>query len=222
MAVIYGHTGRVIYTDNSDLPARLSNRGSLMTMPEAADYEDAVEGGGVFVSTDKAAAVIGTAIPIYSSVTPVGDVLWNPAGSGVDLIPVSYHIEQVSGNPVVTPVFLMARAGAGSEIATGAVFSAFAKTTPANAFFGKGKPSKVYSSNLGTCTLTTAGAIGDVLYNLFGLPAVTAQAIAFTQLDYDFKGRLRFPPGSVVWVAGTVASVALYQKTWVWKEVPAA
>lgn len=221
MAILYGHTGRVIYSDGADVPARLSNRGSLMTMPEASDYEDSVEGGRVFISTDKAAAVIGTAIPIYSSVTPVGDVLWNPAGSGVDLIPVSYHIEAVSGAPVVTPVFLMARAGAGAEIATAATFSAFAKTTPANAFFGQGKPSKVFSSNVGTCTLTTAGAIGDVHYSIFGLIAGATPLNVFPS-NHEFNGKLRFPPGSVIWVAGTVASVALYQKTWVWKEVPAA
>lgn len=220
MALLYGHTGRVIYTDGVDAPARLSNEGALMVAEQRGKYYDAVMRGNMFISTDQAAAAAGTAIPIFTSVTPVGDVLWNPAGSGFNMVLVSYHIEQVSGNPVVTPIFLMRVSGAGSEIATGAVFSAFAKTTPVNCLVGKGNSSKTFSSNVGTCTLTTAGAIAGVFYNMFGLPAITANAIAFNQLHHEFDGKVILPPGTVCYAAGTVASVALYQKTWVWEEVP--
>lgn len=220
MALLYGHTGRVLYSDGIDVPARLTKEGGLAVVDLHGKYADASDSGNLFLSSDQAAAAIGTAIPIYTSVTPVGDVLWNPAGSGVKMRLVSYHIAQVSGNPVVTPVYLMVRTGVGAEIATGAVFSAFAKTTPRNGNPGGGNASKTFSSNLGTCTLTTAGAITDFLLNMFGLPAITAQAIAFTSLNFDFDGKVSLLPGTAAWCAGTVASVAVYAKTWVWEECP--
>lgn len=220
MAVLYGHTGRVLYNDGVDAPARLSRHGALFTQDVGGKYADAVDDGRVFISADRTAALAGVAIPVYTSVTPVGNVIWNPAGSGVKIRPISFSIAQVSGNPVVTPIVLMHRLGAGSEIATGAVFTAFAKTTPVNALVGAGQASKVFSSNVGTCTLTAGGVIGDVLYDMFGLPAITAQAIAFTQLTEHFDGRMAFMPGTVIWVVGTAASVALYRQTWIWEEVP--
>ena len=179
-------------------------------------HSDALK-GRVFSQTT---TPLGVAIPIYTSVTPLGNALWNPAGSGVDVELINYNASRVSGVEAFGAIGLMARKVAQSAIATGSQITAFAETTPVNGMIGGGQASRVKSSNAGTCTIT-AGVAAEYVRNLFAmLPVIDTTAAESPLKEVDFDGTVIVEPGVLVWVAATVASVALFAQTLTWKELP--
>ena len=171
---------------------------------------------------------LGEDIPIYTSVTPVGNVLWNPAGSGVKVVLVKYQAARASGTAAVFSAGLMARNGCGSVIGTGQQITAFAETTPINgqlglvnsiAGSGGGPTSRVKSSRAGTCTIT-AGVAAEWVETLGGT-GIEADATTngISLINHDFDGRIEVYPGTLVWVAATLASVANYAQTLSWYEI---
>ena len=181
-------------------------------------YYQAAKEGRVYHS---ATTPLGLAIPIYTSVTPLGNVLWNPQGSGVNAVLISYNAARVSGVEAFGTVGLIYRKISQSNLATAAPFSAFAETTPVNGLMGGGVPSACKSSNAGTCTLTAASAAGDFIRNFFGmLPVIDTSAVESPVKEITFDGTLILPPGGVIYVAASVASVALFAQDWTWEEVP--
>ena len=179
-------------------------------------HSDALK-GRVFSQTT---TPLGVAIPIYTSVTPLGNALWNPAGSGVNVELINYNASRVSGVEAFGAIGLMARKVAQSAIATGSQITAFAETTPVNGMIGGGLASRVKSSNAGTCTIT-AGVAAEYVRNLFAmLPVIDTTAAESPLKEVDFDGTVIVEPGVLVWVAATVASVALFAQTLTWKEIP--
>jgi len=179
-------------------------------------YQDA-KAGRVFSQTT---TPLGLAIPIYTSTAPIGNVLWNPTGSGVNVELINYNAARVSGVTVKSAAGLMSRKVAQSAIATGAQITAFAEVTPINGLLGSGEVSKVKSSNAGTVTIT-AGVAAEYIRNLFSIqPTVDATAVDEVVREFDFDGTIIVPPGVIIWVASVVATVALYAQTLTWKETP--
>lgn len=161
---------------------------------------------------------LGLAIPIYTATAPVGNVLWNPQGSGVLVELISYTAAHASGTPAIFCPGAMVR----QDTAAGtSIFSAFAKTTADNGYAFGGNNSKINVSNAGTVT-STAGAAGDFkrMFALAGNAVTDATAVSQPSVHHDFQGSLILPPGTVFYVAATLASVALYGQTVVWKEIP--
>lgn len=179
-------------------------------------YEQAI--GGLMFS--QAVTPLGLAIPIYTSVTPLGNVIWNTSANK-NVVLTYVDLAYASGTAALASIGLMTRAGMGNAIATAAPFSAFASTTPKNALIGGGQASNVLSSNAGTVTLTTAGAATDWTRTIatINLEAATGTAHATQIAHYDFEGSVVLPPGSACWLAATVASVALYASSIAWYEV---
>lgn len=172
---------------------------------------------------------LGLAIPIYTATALVGGMpIWNPAGSGVKVVPLKYVAGRASGTAAFFAVGLMARNGMGSVIATGAQCTAFAETTPVNgklslvngiAGGGGGVTSAVKSSNAGTVTVTAAVAAEWI--QTLGATGVEADATTngISLIDYDFDGIFEVYPGTMVWIGATKASVALYAQTLTWTEI---
>lgn len=174
----------------------------------------------------------GLALPKYDA-TGIGATgvnalpLWNPPGSGVYVELCSLDINYGSGTADYGAVGLMALPLA--AVATGALCTALAQTTPVNGFLGGGNLSKVASNNgAGTCTVTagTTGApsatapgwvrsIAD-----FNLEAQTGTAHQTGIHKYDFDGTILVPPGWMIYFAASKASVALYATSLIWKEIP--
>lgn len=181
-------------------------------------YVDALR-GRVF---SQMATPLGLAIPIYTATAIVGGMpIWNPVGSNVNVELIKINTARASGTADFASVVLMGLKVNQSNLATAAPITAFAETTPKNGLLGSGVASAVKSSNAGTCTIT-AGAATDALRNLFciNLEADTGTAHATTLAEWDADGTLIVPPGWLVWVAATKASVALYATSVVWKEIP--
>jgi len=182
--------------------------------------------GRVFTQTT---TPLGLAIPIYTATAPIGNALWNPLGSGVKCVLMTYTAAAVSGTAVYGAIVLMARNGVGSVIGTGQQITAFAETIPVNgrlsnvnsiAGNGGGYASKAKSSNAGTVTIT-AGVAAEAVRTLFGINGEGAAAGLHGTVNttHEFEGRVVVYPGTLVWVACTLASVALYAQTLEWEEV---
>lgn len=183
--------------------------------------------GAVF---SQAATPLGLAIPIYTATAIAGGMpIWNPPGSGVYVELVEVHIGYGSGTADYGAVGLMA--GELQSIGTATGCSAFAQTT---AVSGLGllatSGSKVRSSNAGTVTVT-AGTAAAAVPGVPGagwsrtiadinLEAQTGTAHGVGGKNFSFNGTAIVTPGTLVYLAATKASVALYATTIIWKEIP--
>jgi hypothetical protein len=181
--------------------------------------------GAVF---SQAATPAGLALPIYTATSIGGGIpLWNPPNSNRNIELISVDFPWVSGTAGIGTIGLMALLGLGA-IATGTPCTALAATTPNNGFIGGGQASKALSSNAGTTTVTAGTA---------GAPTVLApgwvRALASINLEnstttpqatnlatYTFNGTIIIPPSVLMYFACSVATVALYGTTVVWKEIP--
>ncbi len=171
----------------------------------------------------QAATPLGLAIPIYTATALAGGMpIWNPAGSGRNVVLICADFGWASGTADFAAVGLMTRSSMGSALGTAAPFSAFAATTPKNGLIGAGVASVAQSSNSGTVTLTTLGGVADWTRNLasINLEANTGTAHGTNTAHYEFNGSIIIPPGSACWFAATKASVALYATSVVWYEAP--
>ncbi len=183
-------------------------------------------GGRVFSQSNGPS---GAAFPLYSGTAAAGGVpILNPAGSGVNIELISVDINWVSGTAAISPIALFAGFCPGVGSANGC--SAFAATTAVNANLGIIGGSRVLSSNTGAVTVTAAtltppvngipgaGWVRGIASINLEASTLTPQGTSFTHLD--FGGSLLFPPGMIIYLAGLLASVALYATTVVWKEIP--
>lgn len=195
----------------------VGNFPAALDMQHGKHYLDA-KAGRVFSQTT---TPLGLAIPIYTGTALAGGLpIWNPSGSNVNVELIRITIAKTSGTSAFFAAVLMFREGLGAEIATGAQITAFAATTPFNGLLGAGRASQVKSSNAGTVTVT-AGVAEEAVRSFFGTGAAAdATTNGAEYFDQDIDGTLIVPPGSMVWLAATKASVALYASTIVWKEIP--
>lgn len=173
----------------------------------------------------------GLAIPIYNNTAITGGSLpiLNPGGSNVNCELISLDIDYGgTGTAALTVVGLMS--GFCTGIGTGTGCSAFAATQPVNANFGVQGGSKIISTNAGTVTVT-AGTITPPVNGVVGagwvrslaslnLESTTGTAHGTLICTYLFNGSVCVPPGIIAYFAGSLASVAVYSMTLVWKEVP--
>ena len=215
-------SGKVGYSDG-----KAGNEGQFIVDQMHGKYYQANQKYSVF---SHAPTPLGLAIPIYTATALAGAMpIWNPIGSGVKVVLAKCHISRVSGTAAVNNFGLYARNGVGSVIGTGQQITAFAETVPINgqlglvnsvAGTGGGPTSKVKSSRAGTVTVT-AGVAAELVEALGG-SGVEADATAngISWINHDFDGRLEVYPGTMVWVASVLASVALYNTQISWYEVP--
>ncbi len=180
-------------------------------------YTNAATDGRVF---SQATTPAGLAIPIYTGTALGGGALplWNPPNSGVNVELIDVSTARTSGTADFAAVCLVARKL--DAIATGQIMTALAETTPVNALLFRGQSTRVHSSNAGTNTVTAA-AVTDIVRNMFtiNLEADTGTAHATSVAKYCFDGTLVVPPGVLVYIAATKASVALYCTSMTWREV---
>ena len=187
-------------------------------------YTNTYRGNCFTVSTVGA----GLAVPISSSTAPVV-MLWNPLGSGKNLVPLRFVATGAFNTTYVQgSINLLAVFGAGSVIATGSAITAFNQsvlgTNLFNAQLGGGNVSVMKSSANGTNTIAAASVL--VVASMGSLnPSTLAGAVAASPaaqaLVYDFDGTMIIPPGVAVYPASSAgASSALVVMSFTWAEVP--
>lgn len=202
-------------------PVLCDERQQAVDLLHGKHYNDCLL-GRVFSQT---CTPLGLAFPIYTatalgSSAITGLPIWNPPQSGVNVELIRHDVGWVSGTAGIGSVGLIVRRC--NAILSGEVCSALANTTPINgvALYG-GNASRTLSSNAGTVTVT-AGGVGDWVRTLFSinLENSTTTPLGTTCSTYDYDGTVILSPGTFSYLACTVASVALYSQTVVWKEIP--
>ena len=85
---------------------------------------------------------------------------------------------------------------------------------------GGGQSTRMKSSNAGTVTVS-AGVAAEAVRALGG-SGVEADGTAngISRIDHLFHGSVDVYPGTLVWIAGVLASVALYNSSIEWEEIP--
>ena len=180
------------------------------------DYYDLTKSGKVFAVTTAAA---GLALSISTSTTGFF-ALWNPAGSGVNVVPIRYELENVSGTGVLTSFGFLALTPAGASIATAApVPTGTAISTAVNGFLGSsfGKPQAIV---LSAFTLTAVGVHFRGIGIQQGTVATATNIYQTPGMWMEFNGTCIMAPSTFLYPTGTAASVNLFYQTFIWAEIP--
>ena len=176
-------------------------------------YTQAVR-GNLFVGSQAAA---GAVVPIYSNTTQQCGI-FNPGGSGVNVVPVRLNIGYVSTTGAAGS-FCLGYITDGDTIATGGkgiTAATFADGINCNL---KGPKSK--AKFLASAVTTVApGLLMQLGINQLVTTAADATNVFF-EGKYDFDGSLVVPQGSAIFFAGNIAVLITLAASFVWEEVPA-
>jgi hypothetical protein len=190
--------------------------GQLVSQLNLPLYQHAIR-GSLFHGMSVTA---GHAIPTDDTVTPTY-ALWNPAGSGVNCIPVCFRFGIMTlGTRVVSAIGFNIVTGLGSTIATGTNCTEFASTpTAIKAADWTTGSSKMLFSNTGTVTVVattnffTTGYYHDLAAGGSPPPGII-----------NFDGSWIVPPGTLIFPAShasATGSTYLMQLTWLEVPIPA-
>lgn len=187
----------------------------LMSEVHGKFYQQTYRGNMFYGST----ATGGVVIPIASSLTPTYSI-WNPAGSGKNLVPVVALIGWTATTAALGNLVWQATTNAGSGISSTAPFVAFGTGTPVNALLGAGKASVMRLGSGGTTTLVAAASFyRSTGMSVTATTAATSVAPGWVWRD-DFDGTSVIPPGNAIHLFGTTAIAITAQVTMVWYEAP--
>lgn len=169
--------------------------------------------GQMFMGTTTTAS----AIPINSSTAPTF-VLWNPAGSGVNLVLARYSAGWVATTEAPGNIQFAYLGGAGTGIATAAPISAFTAGTIVNGNLSVGNTAL---AKFGTAaTLTTAGTVFATSGQSHLTTTGTATFGSFS-IVYDFDGLVIVPPNTAFYTVASAATASTYNQSVHWYEAPA-
>jgi len=187
----------------------------LMSEVHGKYYQQTYRGNMFYGST----ATGGVVIPIASSLTPTYSI-WNPAGSGKNLVPVVALFGWTATTAALGNLVWQATTNAGSSISSTAPFVAFGTGTPVNALLGAGKTSVMRLGSGGTTTLVAASTFyRSTACSITATTAATSVAPGWVWRD-DFDGSSIIPPGNAIHLFGTTAIAVTLQVTLVWYEAP--
>ena len=186
-------------------------------------YTDNYRGNVFFAST----AVGGLAFSIYSNTTFIGLVMFNPAGSGKNLVPIRTTISAplVAAATAGSQFGYAFLAGCGSAPATGSPIAALTSTTPIR---GQGNNPGVGGAGIQGSSVALFG-LGATLTSaltwgrnsaLTWYAGVTNANIVNQGLIEDFDGSLLIPPGSAMFLTTSVLAGSSAAASMSWAEKP--
>ena len=167
------------------------------------------------------AAVTGIITTIFSNTTYVGLLLWNPQGSGKNLVPIRAVQGRILAATTVCSFGSCYLLNAGAGVATAAPLSAFtAITATRGAANNPGLAGQGASVALlgGGATLTTALVWGRA--NGFAAGTETTAIVEQPYVE-EFNGNTIIPPGTLMAVfAATAAQGGTWVPSIIWEETP--
>lgn len=217
MTTDYSIVGPATYSQGSKVAiGRVDRTGAAVVQQAHAKYYEAVKSGRVFIGAN---VITGVAIPIYSAKANAL-TLWNPAGSGYDLVLLETWVGWVSttwvcGNLAYATV---ASPGVLASVATGAPFATCTTATPRNALIGHGYSSVAIFSPAVNTTTANPDILRTVGISTLAGTATTALA-PFTMVDH-VDGGIILPPDSAIQLVGTTAVAGVCSQAFMWEEVP--
>ena len=214
--------GRAVDGNPKDI--KLGRHGHQLVTQALGKYtEQALAGDLYFAST----VVAGLSIPLNTTTTP-NVVLWNPAGSGVDAVLARYAASQVSGTTAGGQIGMMtvSTLPLNAGIASGSPITAFTDdiygTNKFCARLNASNKSRVRSMTTAAAATIVAGTWIKTLGMQYGAIVTTSAVHTGSNFSYDFDGEMVLSPGTAVYFASSIASIALFQQTISWYEVPAS
>lgn len=211
-----GPPSNVSAGDGVSLPLLQGKQSELMTTQLHGKYYTQAYRGNLFYG---ASAATGLATSAFSNTTYVGLLLWNPTGSGKNLVPVRAVQSRILATTTVCVWghAYLANAGAG----LGTAISAFTTITntrgPCNnpGITGQGNSVALVG---GGATLGTAFGWGRANGMCGG---TNNTAVVEQVLIEEFDGLVIIPPGTVMAVfASSSAQIGTYAPSIIWEEVP--
>lgn len=180
-------------------------------------YTQASRGNVYYGGTDEA----GLAFTIFSNAASVALLLWNPSGSGKNLVPIKVNVCPLTQGATAASGWGYAWINnTGSSLATAAVISAFTLVTATrgSAICGPtGQGNSVARVGSGA-TFTTGLLWGRAAAFGTSTGAVTTQlSVTLTE---DFDGMTIIPPGTCFAVTSAILSGITAVASIVWEECP--
>jgi hypothetical protein len=166
----------------------------------------------------------GVAIPAYNATAQVFGI-WNPAGSGIIIIPVRLTVAAATtGSTAVAALGLSALYNTGSQVATGSPITAFTQTSSLPGMIGDAAGAAGMSQAKFTlsATMTAPTFVYDLgMATTAGTATTTAAPPALNWGVFDFTGAIGIAPGTYVGLGGSVAPGSTFQGSIEWMEIPA-
>lgn len=170
--------------------------------------------GRIFVGNVAAAGVV---LPIYSNTTQqLG--LWNPAGSDVDVVLLRIALTYIDTTGAAGGYVLGYHATAPAAVASGASISAFTETAGINTYINNGRQQRAKFGQGATITVTAPSVLMSLGLNQNAFTANGTGQMAFEN-SITFSGELVVTPGSAIFVAGNIATLAKWSGSLMWAEV---
>lgn len=202
-------------TDGNNYPPLMGKQQDLIVSELAGKYYTQAVRGNLFFGSTAAAGVV----PPAFSATAQTYAVWNPLGSGKNVVPVHLRLGLVTVGVVTSNFCLGYTLGAGAQVATGGAITAGTFVAPVNGILGGGVASV---TKFAPATITAGAAplyLRTTGSTSFEATTPTA-ANNFWQLGEDYDGSLVVPPGVVIYVANNIAGVATWDISMAWLEVP--
>lgn len=186
----------------------------MATATALLPFYDLAKQGTVFTGNIAAAGVV---LPIYSNTTQqVG--LWNPVGSGKDILLLKIALSYVDTTGAAGGYVLGYLPNAPAAIGTGLAITAFTETAPVSNYPGGGFSSVAKFGQGATLTVTTPSIKRHLALNQNAFTA-NGTGQMFFRNEITFDGEEVLTPGTAVFVAGNIATLAKVAGSLVWAEV---
>lgn len=199
--------------DNSTPDALAGKAGEQVITELHGKYYTQAYRGNVFVGS----TAIGGVALTTSVTTAQVFMVWNPSGSGKNIVPINTTIGYVSGTGVAANLGYSYLTGMGSGLGAGGC-SAYTAGTPVNANLGSGNVS-IARFAPATATVLAPTYLRSMGVSQLALTAATTTAGQWVSRD-DFDGSVIIGPGSAIFVIGVASITSLFTISMVWEEIP--
>lgn len=178
-------------------------------------FTEAAIRGKVFVATS---LVAGNAIPVNTTTAPTF-FLWNPADSGVYVIPISFRFGFASGTGIAGAIGYNQLLGAGGAqgTATTPVVTAITDITPKPSLVGGSATSRARFAT--TATIVTATATFLASSGLSQGAPITSTAAVWNMVDV-LDGSIVLAPGTAIYPVANTAIAEVDQTSCIYMEMP--
>ena len=177
-------------------------------------YYSLARQGKVFTGNVAAAGVV---LPIYSGTTQqVG--LWNPVGSGIDVILLKLALTYIDSTGAAGGYVLGYLANAPAAVGTGLAITAFTETAAVSNYPGGGYSALAKFGQGATLTVTAPAIKRHLALNQNAFTAAGTGQMAYRN-EITFDGEEVLTPGTAIFVAGNIATLAKYSGSLIWAEV---
>jgi len=220
MPVIYGQTvqpsSTVSLGDGTSNPVLAGKAAELVTCDlHGSFYTSAYRGLSYMANTLPS----GVTIPLAANNFAATFLIWNPAGSSVNVELMSLSLGILSTTLVVSDVSLYLQSGVGTSIAAPSSLTALA-TRPT--LWGGGSVAPIAGSKATVYSAATiTGTLGS---NLWRGPVITSFAATSSNnvqpIRYQFNGEVLLGPGTLAALAGQAAQSQAMAHSITWAEWP--